>query len=259
MDYEALVRSVTNEVLRRLEEKSPSPPAGRLLVIFTGGVIGLDEALAGLKRLQDEGVRFTVVLSQAAETVIGAARIQAVLGEDLQTVYSRFPYPGHQLREASGVLVPVLTHNTAAKLAATFSDTMVTTLILQALLLGKPVVAAQDASEPLNVRAQGWPAAKAPPGLINALTANHKKLETLGIRLVPALRLAEEGRKLLMMGTARETASGQASARRSVLSAEAVKAAARGERKILLVPGTIVTPLARETAVEYGVDLVETE
>jgi hypothetical protein len=257
VDYEALVQTVTREVLRRLQDGQPvKPEGGQLLAVFTGGVIGLEQALAELKRLKTDGARFTVVLSQAAEQVIGVERIQTALGNDVEIVYSHSPYPGRQLQEAKGVLVPVLTRNTAAKLAVTLADTMVATLIFQALMLGKPVLAARDAADPQKVWRVGNPAAKAPPGLMNALEANLKKLESLGMRLLPVERLAGEAASLVLKEE--QPTQHKPAAKRGVLNAETIKAAAaQGNRKLWIAPGTLVTPLARDLAHEYGVELEE--
>lgn len=262
MDNEKLVELITAEVLRRLSRipAKPAEPAAKALAIFTGGTIGLEVSLEELKKLQAIGTEITVVLSQAAETIVGENWIKEKLGSHIQLVTTQSPYPGKHLRAADVVLVPVLTQNTAARLAHTLSDTMVCTVLLQALMLGKPVIAAINAADPEDSWRMQKNMANAAPALRAALAANLKKIETFGIRLIPVEQLASAAREAL----SREVPSvlpGMAarSAKKQVLDAEAVKRAVQGGHKtITVVQDTIITPLAGDIARESGLHIVYT-
>ena len=264
MDSEKLVRLVTAEVLRQLKQSTdfmPGPLAGpvhKALVIFTGGTIGLEPGLDELRKLQAAQTELTIVLSAAAETIIGSNWVKEKLGSDVKVITAQAAYPGDVLRAADVVLVPVLTQNTAAKLAWAFADTMVSTLILQALMLGKPVIAAANAADPLD----GWRVKKnmdkAVPAFTEALQGNLKQLKIYGIQLVAVEALAAMAKKTVSREEASLPLPGpEKTAKRQVLDAAMIRQAAQsGANNIKVPPGTIITPLARDVAGECGVELV---
>ncbi|WP_094606876.1 Coenzyme A biosynthesis bifunctional protein CoaBC [Sporomusa silvacetica DSM 10669] len=264
MDNEKLVELVTAEVLRRLRQAQSENPIQmpdclhKALAIFTGGSIGLETSLEELKTLQNMGTELIVVLSPAAETIVGENWIREKLGNSVPIVTTKSPYPGQYLRKADIVLVPVLTQNTAAKLAHTLADTMVCTLIMQALMLGKPVIAAANAADPQD----GWRLQKnmgqTPPALREALENNLKKIATYGIELTPVTNLAAAAQKVLIKESCVDLPSIPVkTAKKQVLTAAAVRYAAQsGNKAFRVAQGTIITPLARDVARECNVDIV---
>jgi hypothetical protein len=270
VDNEKLVELVVAEVLRRIRQVSGEAPGQttaqkyNVLAVFTGGSIGLETSLEELKTLQANGSDLTVVLSQAAETIVGENWIKEKLGQEVRVFTSQSPYPGKYLRMADIVLVPVLTQNTAAKLAYTLADTMVCTLIMQALMLGKHVIAAANAADPRD----GWRIEKnmgqLSPALCEALENNLKKIAAYGIKLIPVNQLAASAKKLLIRDGSDDTsananvpAAAANNVKRQVLDAAAVRGAVQGGMKTLRVAqGTIITPLARDVARECHVDIV---
>ena len=197
-----LVQLVTAKVMRQLSQQSvvihpqKTQSPYKALVIFTGGTIGLDQGLKEIQKIQDHA-EVTVVLSEAAEKIIGMDKVKEQLGSHVPIVTTQASFPKRALQEADILIVPVLTQNTAAKLAYTLSDTMVSTLILQGLMRGIPVVAAYNAADPLdNWRVQSN-MGKASPRLLQALQGNLQKLAGYGMRLVESASLAMESQKLL--------------------------------------------------------------
>lgn len=265
MDREKLVALVTAEVLRQLEHSTDLgavPPAGAghtALIILTGGTIGLEAGLAELSKLQAAHTELTIVLSAAAETIIGSDRIREKLGSHVNIITARSAYPGEALRAAEVVLVPVLTQNTAAKLARTFADTMASTLILQALMLGKPVIAACNAADPQDEWRLRNNMSQAVPAFREALQGNLKQLALYGIQLVPVDTLAAAAQTTVYREEQQPPlpGPGQKTAKRQVLDAAMVRRAAQtGAKHIRVARGTVITPLARDVAGECGVELV---
>jgi ethanolamine utilization protein len=264
VDNEKLVELVITEVLRRLKqaqsEKLVQTTSSRhkALAIFTGGSIGLEPSLEELRALQNIGVELTIVLSLTAETIVGEKWIKEKLGNDVRVITTQSPYPGNYLRMADIVLVPVLTQNTAAKLAHTLADTMVCTLIMQALMLGKPVIAAANAADPQD----SWRIQKnmnqTPPVLYEALKNNLKKIATYGIELTSVTDLAAAAQKVLNKEVSVDLPAATArTAKKQVLDAAFLRHAAQsGEKTVRVAQGTIITPLARDVARECNVDII---
>ncbi|MDF2633759.1 MAG: flavoprotein [Pelosinus sp.] len=262
MDKEEMVQLVTKEIMRQLQQMpaathgQSSQSQQKALVIFTGGTIGFEQGLAEIKKLQDLCIGVTVVLTASAEQILGIQRITEVLGSHIHIVTAHSPYPGNILREADIVIVPVLTQNTAAKLAYTLSDTMVSTLILQGLMMGKPIVAAFNAADPMDSWRAQYKMGEAAPGLVQALQGNLKKLKGYGIQLIPVHTIAGVSQQLLK--PKEQVAVNIPANKKMVLDATAIQTAAQNGSKSITVPkGTIITPLAKDIARDCGMEIVQ--
>lgn len=268
MDNEQLIQRVVTEVLRRFEMEG-QPPAEkaslipkRALAIYTGGTIGFEQSLLELQKIQTAHVEVSVVLSAAAEKIIDMDRMKELLGRNIPLITTQSPYPGKLLREVDFVLVPVLTQNTAAKLAYTLADSLPSTLIFQGLMLGKPILAAGNAADPRDDCRIKMNLGNSPPGFSAALQQNLKKIASYGIELVSVEELATASQKLIER-IDRKSADGlrenQAASpeKKSLVDVATIKAAAsKGLFRIVIGRNCIVTPLARDVAREYRIEMV---
>jgi hypothetical protein len=262
VDKQEMVQLVTQEIMRQLQNIPVTIPEKsnhfqhKALVIFTGGTIGFEQGLAEIKKLQDLGFEVTVVLSVSAQDVLGIERIKEELGSHISIVTAQSSYPGKLLREADILIVPVLTQNTAAKLAHTLTDTMVSTLILQGLMMGKPIVAASNAADPLDSWRAQYSMGNASAGLVKALQENLKKLAGYGMQLVPVETIGSVSQKLL--NQQKTVAVNPPTNKKTVLDAATIQAAAQnGSKSIAVSRGTIITPLAKDIARDCGVQIVQ--
>jgi len=270
MDKERLVELVKAEIMRQLELESlagkekATLPCKQALIIFTGGTIGLEQSLIELQKIQALNIEVSVVLSMAAEKIIGMDLIKKHLGSNINLVTTHSPYPGKLLRDADFVLVPVLTQNTVAKLAYTLSDTLPSTLIMQGLMMGKPILAAMNAADPQD----GWRIqknmGKCTPALAESLRQNLKKVESYGIELVHVDHLASSSQKIIDRMEKKAWDSQHSDSKdihrgkKSILDAEAIKVAANnGLKSITIAKDAIITPLARDVAREYSIEIVQ--
>lgn len=259
VDNEQLVELVIAEVFRRLGLADGEKPAGKavvrpkVLTVLTGGTTGLETVMTELNALQ-ANAELIVALSPAAEKIIRPAFIREKLGDDVALITTQSPYKGDLLQAVELVLVPVLTQNTAAKLALTIADTFVTTAILQALLRGKPVLAVPDAADPNHAQHGEVRTGKPAPALFKALQDNLKKLEAFGVTFVSSRQLAAEAGKRIGRPQDAEAAPVLA---HKVIDAEAVRMAAkRGATTLTIRNGSIITPLARDIARECNIRLI---
>lgn len=259
MSDEELVRRVVAEVLRRLGQPARGPD---IVVVLTGGTIGWPQAREGLRALAADGVTFRMVCSRAAarihkrEELLAICPPEHIVSEDGEQGAWRL------LRETRGVLVPVLTRKTAARVAALDFAGLIPNLILEALMKGLPVVAARDAADPDHPEWRLVLGGEPHPGLAAALRENLRRVEALGVRLVAAADLGAAARETLGLGRPAALKAHHPSAApvaRGVITAAEILAAAREGREIRLGPGALVTPLARDVAAEHGVRLLETD
>ena len=269
MDTEKLVELVTAEIMRKLRMTPHSTseqsviPRKKALVVFTGGSIGLEESLRQLQKIQELSVEISVVLSTAAEQIIGIERIKAQLGSDINCITNHCPYPGQLLRDADFMLVPVLTQNTAAKLAYTLADTLASTVIMQGLMQGKPVLAAMNAADPQDSWRIQKNMGKASPTLAESLRQNLKKIEGYGIQLVQVNELAVQSQHIIQRldkkaYDSQQQAPAIGGGKKSIVDAAAIEvAASNGLLEIVISKNTIITPLARDIAREHGIRIIQ--
>ncbi|WP_371373662.1 flavoprotein [Sporomusa aerivorans] len=254
-----LVEHITAEVVRQLARlklmnQAHSHRLYKALIMFTGGTIGLEASLEQLKSIQASNVNFAVVFSEAAERIVGVTRVEEMLGAKVLTKPACFSYPGQELQAADIVLIPVLTQNTAAKLAYTLADSLVPSLVLQALMLGKPVVAAVNAADPNDDERRQKGLCKQSPALEAALTENLEKLQLYGIKLTRAENLAPVVQGILFKEPTPNL--WDKSQKKKVLDAEAVRnAVLAGEKEIIIGESVIITPLALDVARELKAEI----
>ena len=164
-------------------------------VLFTGALIGYNDAVASLKQLKEEGWELTAVMSKAAAEVITEERVKKDI--DPKAIYVEgAPVNGRQLiNESQFVIVPALTINTAAKLANCIFDNLITNMISFAMHTGKPIVAAVDGCCPDNeVRAKlGF---KVTESYKAKLRSNLVDIQSFGIVLTTDKSLAKKVNKV---------------------------------------------------------------
>lgn len=243
MDTNALVDRIVEEVLKKLNSVNKK----RILALFSGGTIGSKEAFKELKSLSEAGYECQAVLSPAAEMVLGVERLQTELGQMPIFTEKNGLKPGELLKNTDTLLVPVLTLNSAAKVATGIADNLITTIIMQALLMGKPVIAAQNACDPDNPVRMKLGMNQGNQKYIRLFSQNLQTLRDYGINLVDAGSLAAAVR-----GKSKE--DGGLIFNKRVLSA-ADMALCQGPT-FIVGKNTLITPAARDMAEKRGINII---
>lgn len=136
------VQSIVERVLKKLVAEKKTA-----LVVFTGGASGFNESLEELRKMLRDGWNLKVALSTSAEYIFTPELIKKQLGID--EVYLETENTGLKplYEDASILILPTLTTNTAAKVACGITDTMTTNLVLQGITSGISVIATTDSSD----------------------------------------------------------------------------------------------------------------
>ena len=164
-------------------------------VLFTGALIGYQDAVDSLRELKADGWKFTAVLSAAAGELLTEERIRNDIDPDAIYVEGA-PVNGRKIIDDSQfVIVPCLTINTAAKVANCINDNLITNMIYYSMTQGKPIVAAVDGCCPDNkVREQkGFKVTEAYKA---RLRRNLEDMITYGIHLTTDINLFEKVNKV---------------------------------------------------------------
>jgi len=252
-DLEKLVQMVLAEIAR--QNQSSKPVSKKVLAIFSGGIISLDDVLKQMQMLQQEGYQFEVVFTPNGKMVVGKQKIQESLGPI--TVYddSDLNKVTQLLTDNEAVLVPVMTINTAAKIINGIADNLATSLIMMSLLSGKPVIAVKDACDVNRPSREGMGHNKAAQSYYALLNSTVERLNDYGIELCEALKFADAVQHHFVRKAKedRKEKECQQVFEKRVLSVNDLPITGR---TIRISPGTIITPAAKDVIKERDIEIV---
>lgn len=255
-EMERKIRKIVEEVLHRFLNK-------RILVIFTGGLAGFDDALHEIKKaILSNDLKCDILFSKAAAEIHDVASISKELnaagiiveGKDSIKSFKDF------LSLYSMVVVGVLTRNTAAKASRLFLDTYATQTIIDSLMMGIPVVCALDAADP---RLEAWEKlgfiwSNGP--LKTALEENISTLSDFGVKFCRAKELYGviyscffgRPQQKVLCGIKSESIRIE----KKVITWEDIVPHIKGKCKISISKNAIITPLALDAIRENNLQIM---
>lgn len=261
-------KRVVKEIIERLAQRfGADGTKGKLVVVFSGATVGMDEAMQQVKGLIYDGYQVLTAFSDNAQDMFGTWIEDQLLG--LPFVDAIVPSNWYSVfTEAKAVVVPLLSLNTAAKVSSLIADTLPANLMLHALAAGKPLCAALNGAHPGE---HHWVAGgNAAPAFRQAALARLKRLETFGCRLTYVKNLRNEvNRAIAGSAPPFKTSAGILSGvsdhegfvtlAQGVVTAAYIREAHKQGAGLCLPPGAIITPLARDLAMRMGVKLIDSE
>lgn len=253
MNLEELVRLVVSQVLQTLKEKEEEKKY-QALVLFTGGKTKYQEAIREVRKLAEKGWDLTFACSLGAE---------AIYGEELRSAFPRVKFLTNPLQASplavqeklDLILIPSLSQNSLVKIALGLGDTLPTLLIKMALLLGKPILAANNAAD-ARYFCQQRELATPSPGFLQLMDDYLKKIKSFGISLVDVEDLSKTAEALVKKDSLSPVKEPEIKKKKLITGEEVTAAALKGEN-IVCPAKTVVTPLARELANQYGVKFLQ--
>lgn len=258
------IDEIVSQVLIRLAERiiADAPPR-RVLMLFCGAGSGYTAGMQAIRLLSAAGHPLTVALSPAARYLITEEKVrQAGAANVLPDGWVNAPA---LVSESELVLVPTLSMNTAARLALGLMDSLVNTLVLGALLAGKPVLAVCDGANPYGHGGEVFGGdGSAAPALRARMSQNLMTLVDYGVELVGEgeflLRLARRLQPTPPPPVQETAPDGGANGQQRTLQAGVVTA---GDLQglpyggVLRLPaGARLTPLAQDQARSLSLRLV---
>jgi hypothetical protein len=232
-----------------VSDAKPIKDTRNILVVFTGSDIGLPIALEQLQRLKQKPYSLTFLLSRAAQNIIGTEKLSSVTsGSQILT-----ETPPEQVlslvQKQDAILIPTLSRTTAIKLASSITDTLVTDLLFTALVNKKPIIAARNGADPMLANCPRCGTPDMAPAMIQTIHIELDKLIQYGIRLVLVDDLADETISILESTPRKEPD-------KKIITEYDIKSAVNhGDKKLRVRRGSIVTPLATDTAKELGLEI----
>lgn len=238
IDEQSLRILIREVVLEFLAER-------RVLVLFTGALVGSEDAIASLRELAKAGVRLDAVFTPSAKRVIPEHFFEGLPLNDV----TKNLVSDHRV-----LVVPTMTTNTVAKLVHGVTDSLATNVISEFIMLDRPIIAAKDAADPDAPAKQAW-FPTMPAAYANMLRTNLKTLASFGVHLCEAQDLARDTLAVLD-GPPRGVMSNNAPMpagvvpvvfEKAVLGSRDLRVLAPGSR-VHISPSTIVTAMARDYA-----------
>jgi hypothetical protein len=234
----------------------PPSPCGQdepiALVLIAESMSRAEAGFGGLDLLRRKGYQLFCAASDRALSCWGRERLLSLTGlEDFSSAEDR---ERDNLGEpVSLVFLPTVPPGLLGKLAHGIYDEPLTSLILQAQLRGVPVIGVLDGA--LSEERSG--VASFRRGLGRTLRENREKVAAQGIDLIPSGVAGPELARRLGVGPEAERTEPPDAAlppRRRIVTRADLEAL---EEDVLTVPaGTILTALARDYAVEKGIEVI---
>jgi hypothetical protein len=196
------------------------------------------------------------VLNQSAE---GNAEVKAAAQrlQPARTLTVREePAVWEELPRCAAVVVPVLSNALAAKVALGIVDALAVSVVLKALVVGKPVFACAHDVDPTHEGAFLYGLARRVPQLSRLIQNYLQVLESYGIQLVNLDDLAAVCSSALRRDYEPQPSTLNHQPLDLVTLAD-VERAALNDHKVILAPKAIITPWARDRAKELGVELIQ--
>lgn len=253
------------EVLGLEAPSRPQPEPNTALVLFTGALLGFDEAIESLKRIKASGVDLSFVQTESAKRILDQQKIASV---------------GMVEREKSMVgnhemlIIPTMTVNLAAKVACGIADDLASNVFGEFIQSNRIVVASRTACCPDSTQKRMiFP--DMPEAYREVLRNNLRALASFGVALTDASRLdtaidrafAKRGIDRTPIGGSVQSqlvkespTSSTVQDRRSVafsgklLSFGDVRQLGR-DCVLVVSPSTIITDLARDAARDQGITI----
>ncbi|WIV12556.1 hypothetical protein [Proteiniborus sp. MB09-C3] len=234
-----------------------------VLAVFTGTNFGLDESLKELSKARRYGFTFDIAITENGEDIIGIqgiASIKSTLQADMVYTQKDKPIFGEILESVDGIIVPMTTQDTAAKLALGIQDCFVSTLLWQGLWHGKKILV--DFENVLEYRGNKSKV----PMLQQIMNDYVEKLQNMGVKgidkkdyLVEMLNVFRDSpmpENTTTHNSQNAVAQENHSSRQVITEKDLIKMRANNN-EVTVPMGTIITPLAYDRAKELGIRIIK--
>ncbi len=275
MSFEEAFISVVSDYVVQEVVKRYLAQSKKALVLFSGALIGIQEAYDNLNQLKEDGWSLTVVMSASAKEIISVETIKEKIGPT--AIYAEGDPVAYRklVDECNYVIIPTLTINTTAKVANAINDNLLTNIIYRSMSVGKPIVAAIDGCCPDN-EVRNKMGFKVTDAYKAKLRSNLEAMQSYGIVLTSAKNLFKKVNKVLagsvsfsnvrkaepkaeaktVKSKAKPVAGGAVRLDKNVISRNDILLN-RQYKKIIVAKRANVTALAQDEAFRYGITIVK--
>ena len=247
-DIEQLVRKLSEQVLSRLQPpKEPEFRSNkhRICLVLPGPSGRLESIIQQAEKLCGLGYPIKIVATSTVAALFAESRLSKHLGAQIHVL----DQPGClqvlcDLTEGDFVVIGILGFAAVNRLTNFEDDNLFVRLISQAMLAGMRILAVKDDLTASPVVQSSKVAKQARQQL--------RDLEKMGINLIALSELTNHVQQMEASHSTLSQAAGK------LVTEDQIEAiVATGERRLVLPPKTIVTPLARSRATALGLELIK--
>lgn len=261
------ITTIVKQVLKESGQNSPSsarPPAAKrtssenrpsVLNVFHAGVRKLEEALQQIQKIEEASRRSSVFTVESARSWVCGADVKE--GAGVKCILDTVKPEGLEkaLQKADILVLPTFCLQTAAKVAHLISDDQDSRIVFLALLQGKKVLAANDGFMLCDI-------------LVNEQMRQEmdqilNKLQDFGMVFCPTDQLYATFEQMLASAAPSPPQSknkGHANSGQALklITAKDIHMAVNSKQaSVILAPGGILTPLAKDLAKEYSIKIIK--
>ena len=263
MNDEQIQRIVAEVISRLAPRLGADGRRGCLIIALSGATVAFGEALQQVRSLILDGYRVALALSEAAEQLCG----QAVKDQCAGFPHVSFVDPRRwlsALREARAVVCPLMSVNTVSKLSLLIADNLVTNLMLHGLFMGKPVIVARDGVDVSSQDRKALGIHNGTPVLQQAVAHRLRTIAEYGCCVTRVHLLRETVNSVLTsddLSIAKRPESELPSTTPTLsyagklVTAADVRNAHRMGAKLSISSTSLITPLARDLAMQRSVEI----
>jgi len=261
------IQQIAIEVIGKLAVRLGADGSkGTLITVLTGATAEFGQAIDQIRALVLNGYKIQLLLSENAEGLYGPVVRDRLAGfpniESLDTSDWL-----KSLKESEAMVVPLLSMNTLSKISMLIADNLATNLIVHALFAGKPVFAGQNGAHPDGEHWNQKLGISEQNSVLRQVVL--KRMETVrayGCHLTDTRNLSSVVHKALgskQRSTPVPSGKGDSQKRSAIclqgktVTAAHVRQAHFAGADLILPPGALITPLARDVAMTYGVAFTE--
>ncbi|MDR1387843.1 MAG: hypothetical protein LBJ44_09720 [Propionibacteriaceae bacterium] len=165
---EAQVRALIAEVVAELLARQR---AKRVMVLWSGAMLGCGQAADALTRLTGLGMRLDYVQTPSSKRLHSSERLAQIGMTEAS---------GHFVLDHDLLLLPTMTVNLTAKVAAGVADCLGSNVIADFIQTGKPIIASRTGVDPAGAAKRSiYPTM--PPAYAAVLAANYRRLADFGL------------------------------------------------------------------------------
>ncbi len=242
-------------VSNRIQRARPTPA---VLNVFHPGVRKLEQALEQVRLIEEVAARSSTFTVDSARSWVCGEDVREKTGSRciLDTVK---PEGLEKALQKTDILVlPTFCFKTATKVARLIGDDQESTIVLSALIQGKPVLATNDGFTLLNTLSN--------KGIRDEIKRILGKLESFGVIFCQTDQLAATFQKMVTRGNmsvpseTKNESGNQTAPGPMLITAKDIRMAANNNQDtITLARGGLITPLAKDQAREYGIRIVRAD
>jgi hypothetical protein len=237
---------------KRIKRPCPSPA---VLNVFHPGVRYLESALEQVRFIENMAGKSSVFTVHSARDWVCGQDVKEKSG--CKCILDTVKPEGLEkaLHKADILVLPTFCFKTAAKTARLINDSQETAIVMSALMQSKPVLAANDGFTLLDTLSN--------QGIREEIKRILAKLESFGMVFCQTDQLAQVFKKMVAAGNPAIQAGPEehishpsTRASRLITAKDIQTAVDKNQRSIRLAPGGVVTPLAKDQAKDYAIEII---